>query len=441
MFLSYSRCLKIQAFNQGGESRESYGEEPMKFLFSRLLTLISSLAFIGLGFVLLAAWPALAAERKPLLLLVSIDGFRADYLERGFTPNLKRLALSGTHAERLTPVFPTITFPNHYSLVTGLYPDHNGIVNNTMVDPQIPSQVFTLSSRTAIENPVWWEEGTPIWETVVRSGKIASTLFWPGTEAKIHGIQPTDWMTYDNNMSPAERVKKLLTWLDREDSKRADFATLYFSQVDSKGHGFGPDSAEVNAALSGVDEAMGDLLQGLGRMNLKDSTTLVVVSDHGMMKVPNNQGLDLTAALKPFGTASLNWSGPIAGIDVSAAEEKAVLQELAKQDHLQCWPKNEFPERFHFGHHRRIPKVLCLAQPGWSVDSKNHGYTSVGQHGFDNVIDEMQGLFIATGPGIKVQKIKQAFSIDVYNLLAHLLHVQALPNDGADGLFELLRAQ
>ena len=168
MFLSYSRCLKIQAFNQGGESRESYGEEPMKFLFSRLLTLISSLAFIGLGFVLLAAWPALAAERKPLLLLVSIDGFRADYLERGFTPNLKRLALSGTHAERLTPVFPTITFPNHYSLVTGLYPDHNGIVNNTMVDPQIPNQVFTLSSRTAIENPVWWEEGTPIWETVVR---------------------------------------------------------------------------------------------------------------------------------------------------------------------------------------------------------------------------------------------------------------------------------
>ena len=376
---------------------------------------------------------------KPLVLLVSIDGFRADYLERGFTPNLKNLALRGTHADRLTPVFPSITFPNHYSLVTGLYPDHNGVVNNTMVDPQIPGQEFNLSNRAAIENPLWWEEATPIWETVVRSGKIASTLFWPGSEAKIHGIQPNDWKTYDNNMTPAQRVKTLLSWLNREDSQRADFATLYFSQVDSKGHGFGPDSAEVNAALSDVDQAMGDLLDGLAQLHLKDSTTLVIVSDHGMMTVPSNHGLDLTAALKPHASAKLLWSGPLAAIEVNSEEEKALLKDLARQDHLQCWPKGEMPERFHFGHHRRVPSVLCLSEPGWSVDGNYKGYKSVGQHGFDNSISEMQGLFIVAGPGIKVQNIPQAQSIDVYNLLMHLNHLQAKPNDGADGLFDLLR--
>jgi predicted AlkP superfamily pyrophosphatase or phosphodiesterase len=413
--------------------------KPMNNVTSLHRVVFCVLIILGMAQGLLMSGPVKAADRKPLVLLVSIDGFRADYLERGITPNLKRLALSGTHADRLTPVFPSITFPNHYALVTGMYPDHNGIVNNTMADPQIPNQVFTLSSRAAVENPAWWQEGTPIWETVVREGKIASTLFWPGTEAKIHGVQPNDWLTYDHMMSSAERVKKLLSWLDREDSKRADFATLYFSEVDSKGHAFGPDSAEVNAAMAEVDRSMGVLLEGLEVLNLKNSTTLVIVSDHGMMEVPGKQTLDITWALKPFGSASLNWSGPIAGIDVSDQEEKPLLKQLAQQDHLQCWSKNEFPQRFHFGHHRRIPSVLCLANPGWSVESKNHGYKSVGQHGFDNLIDEMQGLFIVTGPGIKVQNIRQANSIDIYNLLAHLIQVQALPNDGSDELFDLLR--
>jgi predicted AlkP superfamily pyrophosphatase or phosphodiesterase len=378
---------------------------------------------------------------KPLVLLVSIDGFRADYLDRGFTPQLSKLAASGTHADRLKPVFPSITFPNHYALVTGLYPDHNGIVNNTMVDPQIPAQEFNLSNRAAIENPLWWQEGTPIWETVVRSGGIASTLFWPGSEAKIHGLQPQDWLTYEGGMSPSKRVKTLLSWLNREDSKRADFATLYFSQVDSKGHGFGPDSDEVNAALLDVDQAIGELLEGLTQLHLKEMTTLVIVSDHGMMTVPSSHGLDLSRALKSHASAQLLWSGPIAGIEVKPAEEKALLADLILQDHLQCWAKRNMPERFHFGQHRRIPSVLCLSEPGWSVEGNSHGYKSVGQHGFDNAISEMQGLFIVVGPRIKVQNIPQARSIDVYNLLAHLSDVPAQPNDGADGLFDLVRTR
>ena len=120
---------------------------------------------------------------KPLTILLSIDGFKPEYLKRNISPNLNMLAKNGALASHLISTFPSVTFPNHYSMVTGLYPDQHGIVNNTMVDPLIP-ETFTLSARKAIANSEWWNEAVPIWVSLEEQGGIASTLFWPGTETK-----------------------------------------------------------------------------------------------------------------------------------------------------------------------------------------------------------------------------------------------------------------
>src|SRR5262245_13472622 len=138
---------------------------------------------------------------KPLVVLVSIDGFRPDYLKRSNSPTLDGLVDSGASAKALISAFPSVTFPNHYSMVTGLFPDHHGIVNNVMFDPTVPGQPFSLASRNALANPAWWNEGIPIWVTLHRQSKRSSTMFWPGSETPIHGIQPDDWLPYTDAMT------------------------------------------------------------------------------------------------------------------------------------------------------------------------------------------------------------------------------------------------
>ena len=304
-----------------------------------------------------------ASPKKNLVLLISIDGFRNDYLNRGITPNLLALANQGAHAKNFEPVFPSITFPNHYSQVTGLYPDHNGMVNNTMYDPAKTEQVFKLSDRNAIENPLWWEEGTPLWVTIQKQGKISSTLFWVGSEAVNHGMQPTDWLRYDNNLNSLGRAQQLLRWLDRPDQSRADFAA----------------------------------------------------------------------------SAKIQWTGPLAGYDVSAADKPVLLNNLKQDSHLTCWSKEAMPAKYHFGTHRRIPQVVCLAQAGWSTIAKAGQKVIPGQHGYDPVQPDMQGLFIAQGPQINKIQLDTVKNIDIYNLLVHLLNVTGEKNDGDDKLYEQIK--
>ncbi len=180
----------------------------------------------------LLVWP-IGLAAKPLVVLVSIDGFKPNYLKRGNSPVLDGLVDGGASAKGLIPAFPSVTFPNHYSMVTGLSPDHHGIVNNVMFDPTVPGPPFSLASRDALANPAWWNEATPILVTLRRQNKRSSAMFWPGSETPIHGIQPDDWLPYTDAMTSIERVEKLVYWLDRSQDDRADFATLYFSEVDS----------------------------------------------------------------------------------------------------------------------------------------------------------------------------------------------------------------
>ena len=195
-------------------------------------------------------WPALlGAEATPALLLISIDGFRWDYLDRHPAPNLRRLAREGVEARSLVPIFPSKTFPNHYTIVTGLHPDRHGIVDNTMADPVLGR--FHLGNREAITDGRWWS-GEPIWVTAERQGLRAATCFWPGSEAEIAGVRPTYWLPYDGKLAGEERVRIVLGWLDLPADRRPSFLTLYWSDVDGAAHATGTASAETAAAVSAL---------------------------------------------------------------------------------------------------------------------------------------------------------------------------------------------
>ncbi len=226
--------------------------------------------------------PSSTSTPRPVVVLVSIDGLRADAVTADTMPTLDALARHGVRARWMNPSYPSLTFPNHYTLVTGLRPDHHGIVHNTMRDPVLGR--FALKNRTAVEDPRWWG-GEPIWVTLQKHGGHAATMFWPGSEAPIAGQHPDDWRRFDAKVTPAQRVDQVLAWLDRPAATRPQLVTLYFDQVDSAGHRDGPRSRGYAQARGIVDAALARLLDGLDARGIRDKVDLVVVSDHGMAEV------------------------------------------------------------------------------------------------------------------------------------------------------------
>ena len=374
-----------------------------------------------------------ATARHPLI-LVSIDGFRADYLDRHETPTLAALAADGVRAEAMKPAFPTLTFPNHYTLVTGLYPDHHGIVNNRMVD-RASGKVFVYKDPKTISDPSWWG-GEPIWVSVEKQGLHAATMFWPGSDVAIAGVRPSEWLPFDSTLTRGQRVDQLLRWIDLPAPQRASFFTLYFEQVDHAGHDGGPDSPEVDAALREVDSALAHLVDGLKRRALFEYTNLVIVSDHGMTATSRERRSYLDDLLPLTDVEVVNY-GILAGIVPHAGKTGEVERVLlAPHAHMQCWRKSELPVRLHYGTNPRIPGLLCLAEGGGTITSHGYenggGHFSTGEHGYDNDDPAMRALFVAQGPDFKRSVVVPEFdNVDVYPLLAHLLHIRPQPNDGS----------
>ncbi|MFW6341173.1 MAG: ectonucleotide pyrophosphatase/phosphodiesterase, partial [Wenzhouxiangella sp.] len=228
------------------------------------------------------------SDRPLPLLLISIDGFRHDYFELAETPALDRLVDGGLKADSLHHVFPTKTFPTHYSLVTGCHPGRHGVVANSMWDP-VRDARFSLGNRDAVSDGYWYDGCEPIWVTAENQGLTAATFFWPGSEARIHGVRPTHWKPYAGDTPHAERIETLLEWLDLPADQRPDLLTLYFSVVDSAGHRHGPLADPVRDALIDVDHHLGMLFDGLEERGLFNEMHIILVSDHGMSRVDFDQ--------------------------------------------------------------------------------------------------------------------------------------------------------
>jgi len=409
----------------------------MKFPFHLLLCPLLAL-FAGCATPQAKA-PAAEQAHAPLL-LVSIDGYRHDYIERGLSPTLSALARDGVHAVSMQPSFPSLTFPNHYTIVTGLRPDHHGVVNNTMSDPALGK--FSLGSRNAVSDGRWWAEGKPIWENADRHGVRTGIMFWPGSEAEIHGMRPDYWKPFDGAMTPEQRVDQVLAWLDLPADQRPGFLTLYFDGVDHAGHLHGPDSPEVDQALRDTDAAMARLVDGLKQRKLLDRINLIVLSDHGMASVPldNSVLIDQLAPIDQVQTVSM---GIVAGFNPksdSAADRDAFDKVAAALEqphpHMQCMDKSQVPARLAYGSNARVPQLLCIAELHWRITTsdyvaKRKSRMSIGEHGYDNIEPDMQALFVAHGPAFEQGQTAPAFpNVDVYPLMTHLLGLPADHNDG-----------
>ncbi|PAP76678.1 ectonucleotide pyrophosphatase/phosphodiesterase [Rubrivirga marina] len=377
---------------------------------------------------------AVEAE-DPALVLVSIDGYRWDYLDRATVdqPTLRFIA-EGVRAERLAPEFPTKTFPNHYSLVTGLYPSQHGIVGNTMRDPERlvdgePAR-FSLSNREAIVDGRWWG-GEPIWATAENQGLTAATVFWPGSEAEIGGVRPTHWLPYDGDLAYADRIDQALEWLD----DGSDLVTLYFEAVDTAGHRFGPEADETNEAIEQVDAALARLVDGLRQRGRLEATDLVIVSDHGMAAVSPERVVLLDDAID-LDAVDVDWGEPVGIWPEEGQDPKAIAEAISALPHLTAYPKPDVPERLHYSDNARIPPVVVLADEGWTASSRayverNPDRPSGGTHGYDNRVESMHGLFLARGPSFRSGLVTGPIrTVDVYDIVAEALGLDAAPNEG-----------
>lgn len=375
------------------------------------------------------------------LVLVSLDGFRWDYLDRHPTPNLDRVA-AGVRAESLQPPFPSSTFPSHYTIVTGLHPEAHGIVSNVFYDP-VRGETFKLGEPASMTDGSWWG-GEPLWNTAERQGVRAATLFWPGSEAEIGGRRPTEWSPYDASMTHRARVDRVLGWLTRPQAERPGFITLYFSSVDSAGHKHGPDSPEVAAAVADVDASVGRLLDGIAAANLQELVDVVVVSDHGMA----SRGLDRVVVLDDHGVDpdafyAVEWS-PILAANPRPGRHDEVLAMLRAVPHLTCHPRAETPPAWHYREHRAIADIVCLADPGWQIARRsyleaNPDRLQGGTHGWDPAWKEMHGIFLADGPSFRDgARVGVAHAVDLYGVLADVLDIEPAPHDGDPALGALV---
>ena len=373
---------------------------------------------------------------------MGIDALGWNFPAKTKTPNLDRLAGSGVRAERLVPVFPSKTFPNFYSIATGLHPAHHGIVANNMYDPDLDAW-FALSDRSAVGDGRWWG-GEPIWVTVEKAGLRAAAYFWPGTEAPIQGIRPTHWKLYDGTVPNRVRVDQVLEWIDLPADQRPSLITPYFSDVDDAAHDYGLNSRQVVSALRAVDRAVGRLLKGLEKRGLLEQTNIIVVSDHGMTPISPERVIYLDDYIDGSSAEVIDWNPVLALRPRLGHEGEKVYAALAgAHPHLRVFLKKDLPERLHYRGHPRVPPIIGIADEGWSITSRarqrrQRDRHRGANHGYDNQLVSMGATFIATGPAFAQGLVVPPFeNIHIYELLCALLGLEPAPNDGE---LEVVRA-
>jgi predicted AlkP superfamily pyrophosphatase or phosphodiesterase len=404
---------------------------------------------ILLALVLAVAVPSCTQSKavvslRPTVILVSIDGFRYDFLDRYQPPNLVALAREGVRARWMIPCFPTKTFPNHYAIATGLYPGDNGIVENTIYDPATKS-LFTMSDRSAVQTGTWWL-GEPIWITAEKQGQKTAPYFWPGSEDEIAGKRPTYWMPYDWKIHNDERVGMILSRLDMPADDRPTFLTLYFSDVDHAAHEFGPDSAEARSAVLSVDTSIGKLIDGLKTRGMFDQVNVIIVSDHGMAVEDPRQTIVLDELFDKNSAEKILWTPEIVSIFPRPGKEQAIFEALKSKlpGHAKVYHKADLPARMHYSNSPRIAPLIVLPDEGWTLTSREglaewkvSGRMSRigGGHGYDNQLQTMRAIFIAHGPALKRGITIEPFeNIQIYDLITRILGLEPAPNDGNGSL-------
>ena len=375
---------------------------------------------------------------KPYIVLVSIDGFRTDYLDRFQLPNFRRVLARGARAP-MVPVFPTITFPNQYSLVTGLHPGRHGIVENAFWDPERRAR-YSFRDQVTVTDGTWYG-GEPIWVTAERQGMVAACFYWPGSEAAIKEVRPTFWKTYDGRVPNATRVDTVVGWLRLPEPQRPHVLTLYFNDVDAASHNNPLGDPGIEAAARAVDSALGALIDGIEALPFREHVYLLLTSDHGMTETRAEQGLRLSSVIDDR-SLRVGFSGPVTSLHIDGGTDRATAVRdriNARLQHGRAYLRSELPERYHARENSRFGDVVIVMDEGWLVETSVLSRALIqrrwGEHGWDPALPSMQALFVISGPTIHAGTVVSPIeNVDVYPLMTELLGLRPAENiDGRAG--------
>ena len=396
----------------------------------------TKLKIISLFFFLISI--QLFAQQRNYAILISFDGFRWDYPNRGLTPNLDFIKENGVQALSLQPCFPSKTFPNHYSIVTGLYPENHGIIANSFTNPY-NNQKYSLWDSTAKDNAMWYK-GEAIWETARRQGVISASYFWPGSELNLEYRRPNYSKKFIYTTPYDDRINGVLEWLQLPYDKRPHLIMLYFDATDTSGHNYGPNSKEVNQSIAMQDSLLGKIFSGLEKLNLRDSTNVIVLSDHGMTELSPDRVINIDKLLSGIEFKSSD-KGTMMFIYPNEEEKIKVYQQLKKSEkNFRTYWKKDLPDYLHYKDNPNVAEIVLISDLGYSLfDGKDvEKYSKkfpLGNHGYDPTNIDMHGIFYAIGPDFKEGYTCGTLNnIDIYPLLAKILRI--FPNNNIDGKFE-----
>ena len=383
------------------------------------------------------------ALAQPYLILISLDGFRWDYVERFQPPNLLKFINKGVQAESLIPCFPSKTFPNHYSVATGMYPDHHGLVDNSFYNFD-KKEIYKISNRQIVQDGTWYG-GTPIWVQAAKSGMVTASYFFVGSEADVQGIRPSYYYNFDRNVPNKERVQQALDWLKMPAKKRPHLITMYFSDMDDMGHSFGPNNdAKLKDALFSLDTVLGDLFNGVKRLGLP--VNIIIVSDHGMLEVPTENYMP-NESIENEELYHIISNGAIVHVypkDISQTD--SIYDYLkSKENHFKAYKTADTPQFEIVPKNKNWGSVQVVPDKGWYFTSqRNIGFKKGrnkkinGEHGFDSNYKELHGILYANGPAFKnghvVPSVK---NIHIYPVMCEILGLD-IPKD-IDGELKILK--
>ncbi|KAI1472372.1 Phosphodiest-domain-containing protein [Daldinia caldariorum] len=432
--------------------------------------LIHATIIVGAAFLALVIWklsiskkgvtPQLVSNGTalflPTTLIISLDGFRADFLNRGLTPRLNAFVKEGVSPLYMTPSFPSVTFPNHYTLATGLYPESHGVVGNTFWDPDLQSEFFYTDPDRSLDAK-WWG-GEPFWVTAEEQGVRTAVHMWPGSEAHVQGKDPSFLDKYNGKEKLPKKVDRILEFLDKPgvenpDADPADIRpqiiAAYVPNVDADGHRFGPNSTEIRSTISEVDNMLDQLFHGLETRNLTNIVNVIIVSDHGMATTDVSRMIQIEDLVDIDKVEHLDgW--PLVGIRPKNPDDLQLLYEQAAEKaksnpnfDVYLRDKN-MPERYHFSNNKRIAPLWIVPKTGWAIvkreefdikeaRAKNLVYHPRGLHGYDHEHPLMRAIFVARGPAFPHQphsKVEVFQNINVYNILCDSIGMKAMPNNG-----------
>ena len=373
---------------------------------------------------------SLYSQSMPYVLLISFDGFRWDYSLRSITPNLEKMKQDGVSALSLRPAFPSLTFPNHYSEITGMYTENHGIIGNNIYDP-FTGEKFSMSTKESK-----WFLGEAFWETARRSGIKTASYFWPGSEMDLDYRRPDYYKPYDHSKDYLERIDTVIYWLQLPPAERPHFITLYFDDTDTYGHRYGPNSPEVNESIARLDSLTGELYARLERIGMIDSVNVIITSDHGMTEVSKDRVINVAEIVSDY-DCKLWGHGTMMSVQCAAEDRENIYRTLYEnRKHFRVYLKENMPSFYHYSKHPFIPDFLIFADMGWSLEKGDSlGMTAKGVHGYEKDHTDMHGTFIASGPVFKSgYPTGTLWNIDIYPLLCDIYNIE--PRSNVDGKLE-----